>query len=93
MGKVLRKAQAGRVDKKNDVLVTIEPTEPGSGIQIEIKSPVIAEFGRQIRQTVQSVLEETAVDDVLVQVEDKGAMDFAIRARTETAIRRAQREV
>lgn len=92
MVKVLRKAEAGRADKKHDVLISIEPAEPGSGIQIKIKSSVLAEFGRQIKETVESVLQETNVDDVLVQVDDKGAMNFAIRARTETAIRRAQKE-
>lgn len=93
MGSVLRAAQAGRADKKHDALISIEPAEPESGIQIRIKSPVLAEFGRQIRETVQAVLQEADVTDVVVQVEDKGAMNFAVRARTETAVRRAQRKV
>lgn len=92
MRNVLRKAQAGLADKKNDVLICIEPAVSGGGIKIEIKSPVLLEFGRQIRETVRAVLAENDIEDALVQVQDKGAMTFAIRARTETAVRRAIRE-
>ena len=81
-------AQAGS-GAKSDILVMIEPANPGSGIHIELHSPVELEFGRQIRQTLQAVLQENGVVDAVVKAEDKGAMDFTVRARMETAIRRA----
>ncbi|MDR3562411.1 MAG: citrate lyase acyl carrier protein [Negativicutes bacterium] len=85
---VVKCAQAGLAEK-NDALVSIEPAEPGSGVLVEVKSPVFLEFGRQIAETVRAVLAEAGIADAVVKVQDKGAMDFAIRARTETAVRRS----
>lgn len=92
MSKVLRNAQAGLV-KKGDVLVELFTQEAGNGIAVEISSPVKQEFGAQIEATVRAVLLENQVEDCLVRLEDKGAMDFALRARMETAVRRATSEV
>ena len=92
MTTILRSAQAG-TEKKNDVLVGISPMEIGSGICIELSSPVRMEFGSQIEETVRAVLYENEVNDCLVSVHDKGAMDFTLRARTETAVHRATSEV
>jgi len=85
---IVKGAQAG-LAKKNDALVSIEPAELGSGVDIEVKSSVFSEFGSQIDATVRAVLAEAGIEDVVVKVQDQGAMDFAIRARTETAVRRA----
>jgi citrate lyase subunit gamma (acyl carrier protein) len=85
---IVKSAQAG-LDKKQDALVSIEPAELGSGINMEVKSSVFSEFGSQIEATVRAVLVEFGIEDVVVKVQDQGAMDFAIRARTETAVRRA----
>lgn len=46
-------------------------------------------FGDAIEATVRAVLEEFDVKDALVDVNDKGALDFAIRARMECAVCRA----
>ena len=92
MTTILRSAQAG-IEKKNDVLVEISPNENGSGICIELSSPVSMEFGSQIEETVRAVLHENEVTDCFVIVRDKGAMDFTLRARTETAVHRATSEV
>ncbi len=91
MATVVRRAQAG-LEKKNDVLVTIEPADAG-GIIIELTSPVRKEFGAQIEATVRAVLAENNVADCRVVLADKGALDFALRARLETAVRRATSEV
>ncbi len=88
MANIVKSAQAGLAEK-NDVLISVEPAEPGSGIHIDVKSPVLLEFGAKIRTTVHAVLQENGIEDALVKVQDKGAMDFTIRARTETAVRRA----
>ncbi len=91
MAQVKQSGQAG-IAEKSDVLVTIEPREPGTGRHIEVKSPFRLEFGRQIMETVEAVLNEQGIDDVAVLVEDKGALEFALRARCETALRRALKE-
>ncbi len=88
---ILREAQAG-LQEKGDVVVQFKPEPVGSGIQLDIESKVMALFGDQIRT---SVLEEIAVyglTDLRVFVTDWGALDYAIRARVQTAIERATRE-
>ena len=62
---------------------------PGQGIQIELQSDVKALFGQAIEETVRAVLAEFGVQDALVDVNDKGALDFVIRARMECAVCRA----
>ena len=89
--KILREAEAG-FQEKGDVVIRIKPGSDGSGIQLDIKSKVLALFGDQIRT---SVLEEIAVyglTDLTVLINDTGALDYAIRARVQTAIERAIRE-
>ena len=91
MAQVKQSGQVGIADK-SDVLVTIEPREPGTGRHIVVRSPFRLEFGRHITETVEAVLNEQDIDDVAVLVEDKGALEFALRARCETALRRALKE-
>jgi len=71
--------------ESSDVQVTLWPN-PGSGIQIQLKSVVKAMFGEAIEQTVRATLAQFGVTDVLVDVNDKGALDFVICARMQCAI-------
>ena len=80
-------AMAGTLES-SDVQITLRPN-PGQGIQINLHSDVQAMFGYAIEATVRAVLEEFDVKDALVDVNDKGALDFAIRARMECAVCRA----
>ena len=86
--KNFRSAQAGRVEK-GDILIGLDPCDVGDGIQISLQSPTEAEFGRHIKSTIQEVLGEYGIVDATVNAQDKGAMDFVVRARTETAVKRA----
>ena len=74
--------------ESSDVQITLRPN-PGQGIQIELQSDVKALFGQAIEETVRAVLAEFGVQDALVDVNDKGALDFVIRARMECAVCRA----
>lgn len=80
-------AMAGTLES-SDVQITLRPN-PGKGIQIDLKSDVKAMFGDAIEATIRSVLAEFNVKDAFVDVNDKGALDFAIRARMECAVCRA----
>lgn len=91
IGKILREAEAGLQDK-GDVLVTIKARPKGSGIKLEVRSRVMSLFGDQIRQTVLEEVERYALQDAVVTIDDQGALDYAIRARVQTAIERACRE-
>ena len=80
-------AMAGTLES-SDVQITLRPN-PGHGIQIGLQSDVKAMFGNAIEATIRAVLAEFDVTDALVDVNDKGALDFAIRARMECAVCRA----
>lgn len=89
MAETIKSAQAGSMEK-GDILITLDPGQTGSGINIELHCSAEAEFGRQIRQTIVEVLQQNGISDALVQAQDKGAMDFVVRARTQTAAKRAR---
>ena len=78
---------AGTLDS-SDVMVTVKPN-PASGIDIQIESSVIAQYGDEMRETVKSVMQEFDITDAVVELQDKGAMDCVLRARAETAVCRA----
>ncbi len=72
--------------QSNDCLVRIEPAET---LELHLKSSVMAEFGVQIKNAVQEVLDTFEVRACRLFLEDKGALDCTIKARVETALRRA----
>ena len=84
--------QAGTLES-NDVMVTVELLEEGP-LDMELESIVIAQFGEEIVATATKTLEDLGVRHGVVKIIDKGALDFAIRARIITAVNRARgREV
>lgn len=78
-------AIAGTLES-SDVMVRVRPAED---LTIEIKSPVLEQFGEAIRKTVGEVLAERDVTAADIEVVDRGALDCTIRARLETALERA----
>lgn len=88
MVKLLHSGQAGTGDK-GDVVVNIEPHQVGEGLLIELVSPVKQEYGEHIRVLVETVVQAFGITDATIKLNDRGALDFAIKARVETAIKRA----
>ncbi len=84
----LKKPAMAGTTESSDCMVTIRPN-PGKGIEIDVQSDVKALFGDAIEETVRTVLKEFDVADAEVSIIDKGALDFAIRARTQCAVCRA----
>ncbi len=84
--KIVAKAVAGTIES-NDIFVEISPAE--NGITVEIKSIVYNQFAEAIEKTISESLKEFGVENALVNVNDRGAVDFVIKARMETAILRA----
>jgi len=72
-----------------DILVTIIPRERGSGVEIRLQSIVEKQFGAQIRCAIQAVLLKHCVTDVIVDANDRGALNYTIEARAQTALERA----
>ncbi len=85
--KIQQSAVAGTMES-SDVMVTVRPN-PEKGLQIQIKSVVLSMFGDQIRATVEEVFASFGIEDAIVELVDKGAIDCVIRARTQAAICRA----
>lgn len=89
--KILREAEAGLLDK-GDVVVQLKPGPAGSGIALDVKSKVMSLFGDQIRASILEEIEKYDLEDLQVTVNDMGALDYAIKARVQTAIERAIKE-
>ena len=65
----------------------MEPSE--NGLELEISSSVMNQYGRQIRATVMQTLERLDVQSGKVTVVDKGALDCTLKARVECAVYRS----
>lgn len=83
--KIARKAQAGTM-QSSDLMVFLEPAEE---LAVEIESTVNKQFGHLIRAKIDEVLARHGVSAGRVRVTDRGALDYAIEARLETALQRA----
>lgn len=78
---------AGTVESSDINVVIKAMDEPG--IDIDLQSSVLKQFGNQIRRVIEETIEAAGVDGVSVKAIDKGALDFVIRARTMAALHRA----
>ena len=84
----LKKPAMAGTTESSDVMITLRPN-PEGGIVIDLKSDVMTTFGDAIEATLREVLADFGVKNALVNAIDKGALDFAIRARMQCAICRA----
>lgn len=75
--------------ESSDIYIILMPNENG-GIEVELESLVIKQFGDEIKKTILHTLKDLGVKDAIVRAQDKGALDYTIRARIETAVKRAQ---
>ncbi len=84
------RGEAGRGgdEVRSDLHVTIASGR-GKGIAISLKSRVEPYYGEAIRRQATEVLEALGVSSARVEIDDSGALPFAIAARIETAVRRA----
>lgn len=83
---IQKNAMAGTLES-SDALVTVEPGD--GGIELEISSSVMNQYGRQIKATVLETLARLDVTDGRVTVVDKGALDCTLKARVECAVFRS----
>ena len=82
---ILKKGQAGAM-QSSDLMVIVEPA---SELTIEIESTVKKQFEHLIRARIEQVLAKFGVTSGLINVSDRGALDYAIEARLEAALQRA----
>ncbi|MGC9781041.1 MAG: citrate lyase acyl carrier protein [Candidatus Heimdallarchaeota archaeon] len=86
-----RIAQAGSLESC-DILITVEPSKPGTGIHIHLESPSVKQFGDRIKSEITEVVKRLEIQDVKIIAIDKGSLEYCIKARTEAALRRASGE-
>ena len=84
---IVTEAIAGTVES-NDIIIKIEPTE-NDGIEINLTSNVMQQFGEQIEKVIRETLSELGVKKARIEATDKGALDCTIKARTAAAVYRA----
>lgn len=85
--KITKAAKAGTLES-SDILVMVMPNE-NSGVQLELESIVMKQFGDQIEKVIIEKVKEMGIEDIVIKAQDKGALDYTIGARIETAIKRA----
>jgi citrate lyase subunit gamma (acyl carrier protein) len=83
---VVKPAQAGTLES-NDIMIIVEPG--ANGIVLELESIVKKQYGQAISQTIIETVKSYGLTDLNVKAIDKGALDYAIRARLVTALSRA----
>lgn len=89
MAIILKSASAGTMES-SDAYVEIEPGR--NGLEIHVESVVAQQFGQAIEMAVKDVLQEKQVENAVVRIVDRGALDCVLRARVETAVLRAGEE-
>lgn len=78
------KTSAGTYES-SDCLITLSESNT---IEVIIESIVFEQFGDQIEDVIKSTLKEHNIDKIKVEIFDKGALDYTIKARLETALKR-----
>jgi citrate lyase subunit gamma (acyl carrier protein) len=86
---ITKQAAAGTLES-SDIRVAVFPG--GNGLEIHLTSSVERQYGGSIRESMRQVAESLGVENAVVEATDQGALDCTIRARTETAFRRAGEE-
>lgn len=89
--RITTSAQAGS-EQKNDVLVTVSPGDGDTlSVTLAAKPIILKQFGGQMEQVIRQVAAEEGISGGAIAVTDGGgALDFVIRARVRTALRRAK---
>jgi len=85
--KISKVAKAGTLES-NDILIMVRPNEGGK-IELDLESIVMKQFGDVIKQVILHKVKEMGVEGISIRAQDKGALDYTIAARVETAISRA----
>ncbi len=82
----MKYATAGTLES-NDCLITVESSDQ---LEIIIESIVKDAFGEEIEKVIREVLKSRKVKKMKVHIQDKGALNYTIRARLLTALRRLE---
>ena len=84
---ILQKKSAAGTLESSDTMIMIEPDK--NDLQIYIESIVFEQFGDEIRNTVTDMCRKYGIENGIITVKDRGALECTIKARLETAIIRS----
>ncbi len=87
MNTIIEPAHAGTLES-SDAFVRVIPIEE-EGIVIEIESSVCEIYGDAINALVLEAAQAMKINKIRLIVQDKGALDYVIKARVQTAILRS----
>ena len=87
MSKKLETAHAGTLES-SDAFVRVMPIDEKE-IVIELESSVEEIYGDAIRALILETVRAMKIESIKLIVQDKGALDYVIKARVQTAILRA----
>lgn len=82
----MKRAIAGSLES-NDALITVKESDE---LSVSVRSIVGDFFGDQIEKVIYDTLAEKGISKVEVTCEDKGALDYTIKARLLTALSRME---
>ncbi len=82
-------ASAGTLES-SDCLVTVSPAEK---IKLEYKGANREVFAERTMQLVENTAKKLGLSGVDVLIQDQGALEITVKARLETALFRASKEV
>lgn len=85
--KIIKPSKAGTMES-NDIYVMVMPNEEEK-VELELESIVMKQFGEEIEKVIMEKLKELNVTSAIVKAQDKGALNYTIKARIETAVKRA----
>lgn len=85
--KIIRKEASAGFEETNDALVTVSP-QAGQGVTVELTSSVQRQYGEYLVAFVEATVKAAGYQDVRIKVIDKGAWDYALKARVVTALSR-----
>lgn len=83
----MKKGVAGTLES-NDALITVYENDQ---LEIEITSIVYDFFKEEIEAVIKDTLKQLKIEKIKVVIVDKGALDYTIRARLITAIKRMEK--
>lgn len=85
--RITKVAKAGTLES-NDILIMVMPSK-SDRVELELESIVLQQFGDVIERVILHKVQEMGVEGITIKAQDKGALDYTIGARVETAIKRA----
>jgi len=81
---IKKEAVAGSLES-SDCLVMVRPSDL---LQVDLESLVQEKYGSQILQLVEETLKELNITSGYLKINDRGALDYCLRARVKSAVKR-----